>query len=480
MSEESRSNRKPVQKNTRTSNRKEETPGRGPAKKFREEKSDNDRPRREGPTKRYPSQDRNSDRPERNYRDEKSDDQRPRREGPAKRYPSQDRNSDRPERNYRDEKSDDQRPRREGPAKRYPSQDRNSDRPERNYRDKRSDDQKPRREGPAKRYPVSDRNSDQPVRNYGDERSDDQKPRRDGPAKRYPSQDRNSDRPARKFRDEKSENQKPRREGTESKHPLKDRKSERPAGRGRKKPALSLTNYDTLRLNKYISNAGICSRREADELIKTGLVEVDGKAITEMGYKVKPGEVVRYAGEKITPEKPVYFLLNKPKDYSSEMKLTTDRKSALTLLKGIGKHSVAPIGKLGRSSTGLVLYTNDGEIAGKLANPKGGIKKIYHVFLDKNLRKEDLDAILEGVEVEGAIIKADDISYVGTAKDKKQLGIELRNNRNKAVRTLFKQLGYYVVKLDRVMYAGLTKKDLPRGKWRPLTDQELVNLKMLK
>ncbi len=360
---------------------------------------------------------------------------------------------------YRNEKSEYERPRREETSKKYPAKDRNGDRPQRSYRDERSEDQNPRSEESATRAAPA---------------------RREGPPKRYTSNDRNRDRPARNFRDEKSENQKPRRDAPTSKKPLKDRKSDRPAGRGRKKPALSLTNYDTLRLNKYIANAGICSRREADELIKTGLVEVDGKAITEMGYKVKPGQVVKYAGEKITPEKPVYFLLNKPKDYSSEMKLTADRKSALTLLKGIGKHSVAPIGKLGRSTTGLILYTNDGEIAGKLANPKGGIKKIYHVFLDKNLRKEDLDAILAGVEVEGAIIKADDISYVGTAKDKKQLGIELRSNQNKAVRSLFKQLGYYIVKLDRVMYADLTKKDLPRGKWRPLTDQELVNLKMLK
>ena len=348
------------------------------------------------------------------------------------------------------------------------------------YRDEKSEHPKPRREGTAKEYPSRERNSDRPSRKYQEEKSDHQKPRREGSAKEYPARDRGADRPVKRYRDEKSENQKPRREGPPNKHPLKDRNSDRPAGRGRKKPALSLTNYDTLRLNKYLSNAGICSRREADELIKTGLVEVNGKAITEMGYKVKPGEVVKYAGETVTPEKPAYFLLNKPKDYSSEMKLTADRKSALTLLKGIGKHSVAPIGKLGRNTTGLLLYTNDGEIAGKLANPKGGVKKIYHVFLDKNLRKDDMDAILEGVEVEGAIIKADEISYVGTAKDKKQLGIELRTNRNKAVRTLFKQLGYFVVKLDRVMYAGLTKKDLPRGKWRPLTEQEIVNIKMLK
>lgn len=256
--------------------------------------------------------------------------------------------------------------------------------------------------------------------------------------------------------------------------------SAKKAGKGRKRPELSLSNYATTRLNKYLSNAGICSRREADELIKTGLVEVDGKIVTEMGYKVEEGQTVKYAGEKVTPELPVYFLLNKPKNYSSELKLTADRKSALTLLKGIGKHSVAPVGKLGRNTTGLILYTNDGEIAGKLANPKGLIRMIYHVHLDKNLKTEDMDRILEGVEADGSFIKADDVSYVGTSKDKKQIGLELTSNRNKAVRLLFKELGYYIVKLDRVMYAGLTKKDLPRGKWRALTDREVINLKMLK
>lgn len=260
----------------------------------------------------------------------------------------------------------------------------------------------------------------------------------------------------------------------------KSKEADKKGGKGRKRPALSLTNYATTRLNKYIANAGICSRREADDLIKSGLVEVDGKIITEMGYQVKDGQVVKYAGEKLTAEKPVYFLLNKPKNYSAEMKLTADRKSAMTLLKGIGRHSVAPVGKLDRNTTGLMLYTNDGELAGKLANPKADIKKLYHIYLDKNLKKEDFDRIKEGVEVDGSMIEVDEISYVGTEKDKKQLGIEISNNRNKAVRLLFKQLGYHIVKLDRVMFAGLTKKDLPRGKWRALTQQEVINLKMYK
>ncbi len=235
-----------------------------------------------------------------------------------------------------------------------------------------------------------------------------------------------------------------------------------------------------MRLNKYISNAGICSRREADELIKSGLVEVNGKPITEMGYKVETEDIVKYAGEKITPEKPVYFLLNKPKDYTVEMKPTTDGKNGLTLMRGIGNHSVLPVGKMDRTTMGLIIFTNDGELTMKLCNPKLAVKKLYHVHLDKNLKQEHLEALREGVQLEDGFLKAEDISYVGDKKDKKQIGIEIISGRNKAVRHMLEHLGYYVIKLDRVMYAGLSKKDLPRGKWRALTQQEVINLKILK
>lgn len=236
----------------------------------------------------------------------------------------------------------------------------------------------------------------------------------------------------------------------------------------------------SMRLNKYIANSGICSRREADDLIKTGLVEVNGKPITEMGYKVQPLDIVKYAGEKITPEKPAYFLLNKPKDYTAEMKSTMDRRNAITLLRGIGNHNVLPVGKMDRSTSGLMIYTNDGDLTMKLCNPKLGVKKLFHVHLDKNLKKEHLDQLLEGVELNDGFVKAEEVSYVGDKADKKQIGIEMRSGKNKAVRRMLEALGYYVVKLDRVMFAGLTKKDLPRGSWRALTTQEVINLKNLK
>lgn len=254
----------------------------------------------------------------------------------------------------------------------------------------------------------------------------------------------------------------------------------KPFGYRGKRAVADAPKDDRMRLNKYISNSGICSRREADELIKTGLVEVNGKSVTEMGYKVKPEDVVKYAGEKITPEKPVYFLLNKPKDYIVDMKPTMDRKNGIMLMRGIGNHSVLPVGKLDRTTMGLIIYTNDGDLTMKLCNPKLGVKKLYHVHLDKNLKKEHLDALLEGVQLEDGFLKAEDISYVGDKKDKKQIGIEIVSGKNKAVRRMLEHLGYYVVKLDRVMYAGLTKKDLPRGKWRAMTKQEVINLKILK
>ena len=254
----------------------------------------------------------------------------------------------------------------------------------------------------------------------------------------------------------------------------------KPFGYRGKRAVADAPKDGTMRLNKYISNSGICSRREADELIKTGLVEVNGKAITEMGYKVMPNDIVKYAGEKITPEKPVYFLLNKPKDYTAEMKSTMDRRNGITLMRGIGNHSVLPVGKIDRTTSGLVIYTNDGELTMKLCDPKLGVKKLFHVHLDKNLKHEHLQVLLDGVETDKGMIKAEDVSYVGDKNDKKQIGIEIKSGKNKAVRSMLENLGYYIVKLDRVMYAGLTKKDLPRGKWRALTTQEVINLKMLK
>lgn len=235
-----------------------------------------------------------------------------------------------------------------------------------------------------------------------------------------------------------------------------------------------------IRLNKYLSNSGICSRRDADDLIKAGLVEVDGKIVTEMGFKVPPGSQVKYAGSRITPEKPVYVLLNKPKDFITTKSDPADRRTVMNLLKGTGKERIYPVGRLDRATTGVLLFTNDGDLAKKLTHPKHDVKKLYHVHLDKAVKKEHIDAMLAGVELEDGEMKVDEISYVGTEKDKKQIGVLIHSGRNRIVRRLFEHFDYKVLKLDRVTFAGLTKKDLPRSKWRHLRPEEVASLKMLK
>jgi len=246
------------------------------------------------------------------------------------------------------------------------------------------------------------------------------------------------------------------------------------------KAPLPKTDSDLIRLNRYLSNAGICSRRDADDLIKAGLVEVNGEVVTEMGFKVKPEDKVKYAGETISAEKKVYVLLNKPKDFITTKSDPQNRRTVMHLLKGTGKERIYPVGRLDRMTTGLLLFTNDGQLAKKLTHPRHGVKKLYHVYLDKAVNGAHLKEISEGVKLEDGVMKADDISFVGNGNDKKQVGIEIHSGKNRIVRRLFESFGYKVIKLDRVSFAGLTKKDLPRGKWRFLTQQEVSMLKMLK
>jgi 23S rRNA pseudouridine2605 synthase len=231
------------------------------------------------------------------------------------------------------------------------------------------------------------------------------------------------------------------------------------------------------RLNKYLSNAGIASRRDADTLIKSGVVKVNGVPITEMGFKVKPGDVVNYGDEKIKGERKVYLLLNKPKDYITTTEDPQERKTVMELINGACKERLYPVGRLDRNTTGLLLFTNDGELTTKLTHPKHNIKKVYHVSLNKGLKTEDFKQISEGVELEDGIVKADDVAYV--ADGKKEIGIEIHSGKNRIVRRIFEHLGYEVLKLDRVVFAGLTKKDLPRGKHRFLTGKEISFLQMV-
>jgi 23S rRNA pseudouridine2605 synthase len=229
-------------------------------------------------------------------------------------------------------------------------------------------------------------------------------------------------------------------------------------------------------LNKYIANSGICSRREADNLIVAGAIQVNGKVVSELGTKVAPTDEVRYDDKILQREKPVYILLNKPKNFITTTEDEFDRDNVMMLIEGACPQRVYPVGRLDRNTTGLLLFTNDGEMTKKLTHPRYGVKKIYQVELDRNLSLADFETLSNGVELEDGFMKPDEIAFVDGAKN--VLGITLHSGKNRVVRRLFAHLNYEVEKLDRVYYAGLTKKDLPRGEWRFLRQEELNILKM--
>ncbi|MBS9463964.1 rRNA pseudouridine synthase [Flagellimonas sp. 389] len=239
------------------------------------------------------------------------------------------------------------------------------------------------------------------------------------------------------------------------------------------------SNPNEMRLNRYVANAGICSRREADTYIAAGNVSVNGKVITEMGYKVQLTDDVRFDGRKLNPEKKEYILLNKPKNFITTTNDEKGRRTVMELVSSASKSRLLPVGRLDRNTTGLLLFTNDGDLTKKLTHPTHGVRKIYHVHLDKNLTLADLRKIEEGLELEDGKVQVDDVSYIQGAP-KKEVGIEIHSGRNRIVRRIFEHLDYHVTKLDRVIFAGLTKKDLPRGHWRHLTEQEVINLKIIK
>lgn len=238
------------------------------------------------------------------------------------------------------------------------------------------------------------------------------------------------------------------------------------------------TDADGIRLNKFISNSGICSRREADTYIEHGSVTVNGKLVTEMGYKVKSGDEVRFDGTLISPEEKRYVLLNKPKNYITTMDDDRGRKTVMDLVENATKERIYPVGRLDRMTTGLLLFTNDGELAKKLTHPKHNVRKLYHASLDRKLDLKDLDKLRGDVIIEGRKVFIDAVSYV-EGQSKTEVGIEIHSGRNRIVRKIFEHVGYKVVKLDRVIFAELTKKNLPRGRWRELTKQEIINLQML-
>jgi 23S rRNA pseudouridine2605 synthase len=236
-------------------------------------------------------------------------------------------------------------------------------------------------------------------------------------------------------------------------------------------------NENEIRLNKFLSNAGVASRREADVLIQSGVIAVNDVIVTEMGYKIKPGDSVKYDGETINAEKKRYVLLNKPKGFITTMDDPMGRKTVMALVEKACKERVYPVGRLDRDTTGLLLFTNDGDLAKKLTHPRYKASKIYHVEADKPVTTEDLLKLKTGIYLDDGKVVCDDAVYVdgGTSRE---VGVELHSGKNRVVRRLFETLGYEVVKLDRVKFAGLTKKDLPRGFFRHLTEKEVAFLKM--
>ena len=236
---------------------------------------------------------------------------------------------------------------------------------------------------------------------------------------------------------------------------------------------------DETRLNKYIASSGICSRREADKLIAQGMVTVNGEVITQMGVKIKPTGEVTYGGEKLRFQKFVYLLLNKPKNVITTSDDPQGRLTVMDIMSNTVKERIYPVGRLDRMTTGLLLLTNDGDLAKKLAHPKFKVQKVYHVTLTKPVTKLDMTKLTKGVKLEDGISQADAVSYVGDGTLKNEIGISLHSGKNRVIRRMMEELGYAVSKLDRVSFGGLTKKNIPRGKWRALTEREVGMLKMI-
>ena len=430
------------------------SPGRPPGRSFSSPTRDGDRPerfKRDGEKRERGSFNRSSDKPAGGTYLRRKDDRTDRRN-----------TEERSEENKRSEKPSEE--------KSFPQN--RSERPA--FREKRSEDYTDKR----KRKRIGD--SDKPF----DKRED-----RGAEGKfKSPRSTQRSDSP-RSYGEKRHEERpvKEKKRGSFEKRPTGDR-PERPWNRkekhefygDRKKAApefLKASEDGSVRLNKFIANAGICSRREADEMIEAGVISVNGEVITEMGYKVMPGDAVKYNNELLRGERMVYILLNKPKDFITTTDDPEDRKTVMNLIAKACKERVYPVGRLDRNTTGVLLFTNDGDLAKKLTHPSFQVHKIYQVELDRSLKSSDMDIVTEGVKLDDGFVKPDDVVYASA--DKNIIGIELHSGKNRVVRRIFEHIGYEVKKLDRVVFAGLTKKDVPRGRWRFLTEMEVANLKMI-
>ncbi len=487
---------------------------------------DNDRPKRSFDTNREerPRRTFDNDRPKRSF--DNNREERPSRSfgGNRDERPRRNFDNDRPKRSFDNNREDrpgrsfgenrDERPRRnfdnDRPKRSFdnnredrPRRDFDNDRPKRSFSEYR--DERPKIDFDTDRPKISFDNNreERPRRDFDNDRP---KISFDNNREERPRRDFDNDRPRRSFDNNREErprrdfdNDRPRRsfDNDRPKRSFSENRGERPRrsfdnDRGKRDDFFEVSGnsqgYDEvqtgkdglIRLNKYISNSGICSRREADELIKAGAVTVNGEVVTEMGYKVTVDDVVVYGGERLANERKKYLLLNKPKGYITTLDDPQNRKTVLSLIDRACKERLYPVGRLDRNTTGLLLFTNDGEMTKKLTHPSFGARKIYHVELDKALTHADMQQIMDGIELEDGRIVADDIQYVGAGDDKKIVGIELHSGKNRIVRRIFASLGYEVFKLDRVAFAGLNKKALPRGQFRFLTDKEVGFLKMLK
>jgi len=455
----------------------------GPSERKRPSRDNDDRPKRtfsrdnDDRPKRSFSRD-SEDRPKRSF--SRDNDDKPKRsfsrdsEDRPKRAFSRD-NEDRPKRSF--SRDNDDRPKRafsrdnDDRPKRSYSRD-NEDKPKRAY--SRDNDDRPKRsfsrdneDKPKRAY--SRDNDDKPKRSYS--RDNEDKPKRaysrdndDRPKRSYSKDD---DRPKRSYN--KSDKGESKRGYSAGREEFRSKKSQRG----------TFTENGAIRLNRYISMAGICSRREADEMILAGVVSVNGQVVTELGTKVEAGDDIRYNGERLKNETHRYILLNKPKDYITTMEDPTARKTVMELVSGACRERIYPVGRLDRLTTGLLLFTNDGDLAKVLTHPSSLVRKIYHVELSKNVKAADLKLIAEGIELEDGFMQVDQVAYDGDGSDKKMVGLQIHSGKNRIVRRIFEHLGYEVVKLDRVMFAGLTKKDLPRGRYRSLTETEVGMLKMI-
>ena len=249
-------------------------------------------------------------------------------------------------------------------------------------------------------------------------------------------------------------------------------KTEKKPNQAPKRPKVK----DEIRLNKYISNSGACSRRDADIYIQSGNVKVNGIAVTEMGYMVKPGDIINFDGAVLTPEKKEYILLNKPKNFTTSLDEGQEHKNVLELVRGSTNAKIAAVGRMDKNTTGLLLFTNDTDMIRKFGLPNQKSSKIYQVSLDKNLKFEDLEKISGGVTLDGHRLAIEEVSYI-EKEPKTEIGLKLKTSNVKVVRAIFENFDYDVLRIDRVSFAGLTKKNLPRGNWRFLTEQEIINLK---